>query len=237
VTEVVAWTDGVRRALPEVVFVPGLGAPGYLKPWARDVAGWTRATILDLPGWAWGRARNCPPTVEGVAAAFADWLGATGRRDVLLVGHSTAALAVARATRLVSDGVVFGAVLAGAVFDPTISGPADVARRLLRTAVHESPAEIAAVAPKYVSSGIVPLARVLADAARQRYTVRGRALILCGVHDGLAPPRWVRDLAERSGSDYLLMPGGHNFCFRHPRPAAEALRATAQRWCDQAATG
>src|SRR4051794_41314584 len=64
---------GQCRELPELVFLPGLGAAGYLVPWLRAVAGWTRATVLELPGWRAGRASSCPPTVAGIGMALGSW--------------------------------------------------------------------------------------------------------------------------------------------------------------------
>src|SRR3954468_12815844 len=110
----VAVAGGRGGATPEAVFLPGLGAPGYLMPWVRRVASWTRVTVLDLPGWRWGRARHCPPTLDGVAEAAVAWLG-TRRRPVVLVGHSTAAQSAA----LVADRapeLLAGLVLAGPTF-------------------------------------------------------------------------------------------------------------------------
>jgi pimeloyl-ACP methyl ester carboxylesterase len=112
-----ALTSGELQGPPELVFVPGLGAPGYLAPWARESATWTRATLLDLPGWRAGRPRSCAATLPGVASATAGWLQATDRHHVILLGHSTGAQAVLRTALQVPDRVT-GVVLAGPTFDP-----------------------------------------------------------------------------------------------------------------------
>ena len=75
-------STGVLTGLPEVVIVPGLGAPSYVEPWAREMDRWTRATVLDLPGWRGGRGRASPATIEGVARATSDWLRATDGRHL-----------------------------------------------------------------------------------------------------------------------------------------------------------
>lgn len=114
----------VGRRGPDVVFLPGLGAAGYLVPWTRHTARWTHTTLLDLPGWHRGRARSCPPTLTAVAGATAGWVEMTDRRGVILVGHSTGAQAVLRAAHQ-AHGRVAGVVLAG----PSVrAGRADVAR-------------------------------------------------------------------------------------------------------------
>jgi hypothetical protein len=56
---------------PEVVLLAGLGAPGYLAPWARETSQWSRASIVDLPGWRAGHSQACPPTLAAIAMALA----------------------------------------------------------------------------------------------------------------------------------------------------------------------
>jgi hypothetical protein len=62
---------GDSTEYPEVVILPGLGAPFYVAPWAEQIAGWTRVVVLELPGWRGGRARLSPPSVAGIAEAAA----------------------------------------------------------------------------------------------------------------------------------------------------------------------
>jgi pimeloyl-ACP methyl ester carboxylesterase len=229
--DLVAWSGGgAAEGRPEVVFVPGLGAPGYLLPWARAAAEWAAVTVLDLPGWRWGRARHSAPTVEGIAAATGDWLRWTGRRGVVLVGHSTAAQVVARCEVTLPE-LLAGTVLAGPVFDPTINGVADVLRRLAGTARHESAREVIAVQPHYLHSAGVGLVRMVRDTLGRTYA-RGtvRSLVVTGAEDRFAPPSWARELAARRGAEYRVLPGGHNFCFRHPRAASGALHEAVARW-------
>jgi pimeloyl-ACP methyl ester carboxylesterase len=108
---------GHVRDHPEVVLLAGLGAPGYLAPWARETSQWTRASIVDLPGWCSGHAQACPPTLVAMAMALAHWLEATERRDVVLLGHSTGAQAVLKTAQLVPE-LIRGLVLAGPTLDP-----------------------------------------------------------------------------------------------------------------------
>ena len=227
-------TAGRRGQLPELVFVPGLGAPGYLLPWLRLVASWTEVTVLDLPGWRYGRARSCPPTVAGIGTAVGDWLQATGRRDVVLVGHSTGAQAVLRAA-LDYRPLVAGVVLAGPTFTPAARTVSGLLRGLAATLPRERPGELAAVLPSYLHSGGLPMLRLLRsampDPMEERIgELRMPLLVLTGRADRLADPAWARLLAETGRGSCAVLPGAHNFCYSHPEPAAEQLRAAVGKW-------
>ena len=232
---------GRQRQLPELVFVPGLGAPRYLLPWLRLVAAWTRVTVLELPGWWYGRARSCPPTVAGIGTAVGDWLQATGRRDVVLVGHSTGAQAVLRAA-LDYRPLVAGVVLAGPTFTPAARTVSGLLRALAATLPRERPGELAAVLPRYLHSGGLPMLRLvrsaMADPMEERIGVlRMPLLVLTGRADRLADPDWARQLAETGSGSCVVLPGAHNFCYSHPAPAAEQLRATVGEWLAREGTG
>jgi pimeloyl-ACP methyl ester carboxylesterase len=230
-------TVGTQLGLPEVVLVPGLGAPGYLVPWARELASWTQASILDLPGWRAGRARACPPQLSGIATAIAGWLAATDRREVVLLGHSTGAQAVLQAALRVPDRLA-GVVLAGPTFVPPARFPLRLLARLARTLLHESPAELPAVLPSYLHSGGAALLRLLMSGLRDRPEdsiagLRVPVLILAGEHDRLAPPEWAAELAAlvtQAPATCAVLPGGHNGNFRYPRPAGVAVHDAVSGW-------
>jgi pimeloyl-ACP methyl ester carboxylesterase len=230
---------GTVTDLPEVVLLPGLGAPGYLAPWVREIANWTRATVLDLPGWRWGRATACRPTVAGVGAAAADWLIEQDRRGVVLLGHSTGAQAAARTGLLVPDRLA-GVVLAGPTFDPAARTVATLLRRAVGTLAHERPAELPAVLPSYLHSGGLGLLRFLLDALRDRPEdvvgqLRMPVLVMTGERDGFAPPAWAHHLATVATGRCAVLPGAHNFCFPHPVQADAALRDAVLAWTAPAA--
>lgn len=230
---------GAPTGLPEVVLVPGLGAPGYLVPWVRQIAGWTRATVLDLPGWRWGRATACPATVADIGTAAAQWLTEQDRRDVVLLGHSTGAQAAVRAASLVG-GRLAGLVLAGPTFDPAARTVPRLLRRVAPTLAHERLAELPAVLPSYLHSGGINLLRFLLDALRDRPEDRvGRlrvpVLVMTGEHDGFAPPAWAHQLATVAAGECAVLPGAHNYCFRYPALADAALREAVLAWQGPAA--
>ncbi|MEE6274121.1 alpha/beta fold hydrolase [Georgenia sp. MJ206] len=228
---------GEVRGLPEVVFVPGLGAPGYIAPWARAASAWTRATVLDLPGWHHGRARACEPTVHGLAAGIVRWLEASGKRDVILLGHSTGAQGVLRAALLAPERLA-GVVLAGPTFVPSSRTVPSLVARALTTLPREAGGELPAAVPSYVSSGGVPLLRLLLDAMADRpedaapelRALGIPTLVTTGWRDGFAPAAWSRHLAELAGARAVVLPGAHNACFPYPREADAALREAAEDW-------
>jgi len=222
---------GRSSSAPEVVMLPGLGAPGYLAPWALRTAAWTGVALLDLPGWRRGRAVSCPPTLDGVARATARWLEVTDRRGVVLVGHSTGAQAVLRAALQVPDRVA-GLVLAGPTFDPAARSVLRVLRRAASTVPHEDPRELLAVAPSYLASGLVPLARFIGTALHDRpeeTTARLDlpVLVVTGRRDGFAPPSWARHLARGAFARCVVIPGAHNAPFPHPDLADSAVHEFA----------
>lgn len=217
----------------DVVLVPGLGAPGYLAPWARAIATWTRVALLDLPGWRAGRATSSGPSLDGVADATAGWLEATGRTGVVLAGHSTGAQSVLR-TALQVPGRVAGVVLAGPTFDPAARTVPALLRRIAATIVHERPGELLAVGPSYLSSGGLPLLRFVGTALPDRPEdllprLGAPVLVVTGRRDGLAPPPWARRLASLAGGACVVIPGAHNAPFTHPAAADAVLRDFALR--------
>jgi pimeloyl-ACP methyl ester carboxylesterase len=230
-TPVRALTSGSLRKSTEAVFLPGLGAPGYLAPWARETATWTRVTLLDLPGWRAGSARSCAPSLPAVARMTADWLEATGRDRVVLVGHSTGAQSVLR-TALQVPHRVAAVVLAGPTFDPPARTVSALLGRIGETIVHERPAEALAVGPSYLRSGVLPLLRFVRSALPDRPEdlvprLTMPVLVLTGQRDGLAPPAWAERLAHLARATCVVIPGAHNAPFTAPQIADAALHEFA----------
>jgi pimeloyl-ACP methyl ester carboxylesterase len=218
---------------PRVVFLPGLGAPEYLRPWVALTARWAEAEVLDLPGWRRGRADTCPPTIDGIAGETIRRLAHGTGRPAVLIGHSTAAQCAALVAQAAADRLA-GVVLAAPTFDPAMAGWPGLAGRAVRTARHEKPAELAAVVPRYLRGGVRPVLRLLRDGLRHGAGVYQRVpvpvLVLAGRHDHLAPPEWARRLAGHLGAPVEVLPGGHNFGFTHPPDADAAVRAAVTRW-------
>src|SRR5918998_287185 len=137
-------STGVLSDLPEIVILPGLGAPSYVEPWANELGRWTRATVLDLPGWRAGRGRASPSTVGGVARATTGWLRETDARNVVLVGHSSGAESAIRTALVVPDRLA-GLVLGGPTLQPEARWPGTLVVRFFRTIYHEKWSEVPTV--------------------------------------------------------------------------------------------
>jgi pimeloyl-ACP methyl ester carboxylesterase len=215
------------------VFLPGLGAPGYLRPWVSRTSAWANAEVLDLPGWRGGRATCCEPTIEGIADATIRRLDERAGGPLVLVGHSTGAQAAALVAQRAPHQLA-GVVLAGPTFDPSMRGWPGLLGRALRTLPHETPGELAAVLPKFLRGGVVPVLRLLRDGVRQGAAVyqplQLPVLVLAGQHDYLAPPSWAARLTRQIGAETAIVAGGHNFCFTHPAAADQATRARVMTW-------
>ena len=237
--QVRSFSTGQRRDLPEVVLIPGLGAPSYLYPWMRQLGRWTRATVLDLPGWRGGRGRSSPSTVAAVGAAATRWLEVTDRHDVVLAGHSSGAQSALRTALAVPDRLV-GLVLAGPTLDPRARNPAVLLVRFLDTVAREKLPELPTVLPWYIRSGGLPWLRLARSSVRDRPEdllddVRRPVLILTGDRDRFAPPSWAEQLATLSSAPCLLLPGPHNACFTSPETADAALHQAVLAWASTAA--
>jgi pimeloyl-ACP methyl ester carboxylesterase len=220
--------------LPEVVLLPGLGAPSYLYPWLEQTATWTRGTVLDLPGWRGGRGRSSPSTVEGVGVAAAGWLETRARRDIVLVGHSSGAQSAIHTARLV-PGRLAGLVLVGPTLDPRARHLPNLLVRLLLTVIHERLSELPAVLPWYVRSGGLSWLRLVGSVITDRPENGVRTLdlpvqVLSGELDRFAPPGWSSHLAGLASGRYTMLPGAHNACYTAPRATDAALRAAVVGW-------
>lgn len=227
---------GRRLELPEVVLLPGMGAPGYLAPLTREIAAWTQATLLDLPGWRLGRARGCAPTLTGVAAATARWLETADREGIILLGHGSGAQSVLH-TALLAPERVTGVVIAGCTFDPPPRKFRGLVRRISATLPREAVGEIGIVGPSYLASGGVPFVRFLrtALADRPEDTITKLAmpiLIITGQDDGLAPPSWAQHLAVLASAPFVVTPGAHNAPYTYPEEANVALHQAVERWSE-----
>jgi pimeloyl-ACP methyl ester carboxylesterase len=208
---------------PETIVLPGLGAIDYLAPWLAAARGPT--TVLDLPGYWRGRAHSCRPRITAIATRCADWLTATGRRGVVLAGHSTGAQAAIRVAAQCPDRV--GSLLLVA---PTFVPAARTVRGLLRrgvpTLAREDPQELRSLLPPYLRAGGAPVVELLADGLRDAPEERAAAIrvpvgVLAGRQDLLAPPSWAEELAALAGGRAAVSPGAHNFCYTS---AAELVR-------------
>jgi pimeloyl-ACP methyl ester carboxylesterase len=227
-------TAGRRTGAPEIVLVPGLGAPGYLVPWARRSSAWTRTTILDLPGWQGGHARSCDATLVDTARTAARWLEVTGRRDVVLVGHSTGAQVVLLSALQAEDRLA-GLCLAGPTFAPAARSLPAAARRAVATMCSEPVGAAEIILPSYVRSGGAPLLRFVRTALDDRpedhvRDVAAPVLLMSGRRDPFCPLPWARYLADRAGTVCHELDGGHLAQYGDPNTADDLLHRAVRSW-------
>ena len=228
----VAETYGRLRDHPEIVLLPGLGIRPYLRPLIRAIAGWTRVTLLDLPGWSFGRTPRCAPDVAGIATAAVGWVEATNRRGIVLSGHSTGSQAAVRMA-LAAPGRLAGLVLASPVFDPGGRDLRGLSGRVAATLPHESWSELPVVLPALATSRVRPMWRLMrsGQAEDTEELVARLAVphtIVTGRHDAVAPRWWAERLASYGPAPAGIHAGGHNACFVHPAAVNAALRAAVE---------
>ncbi|MDP9430748.1 MAG: alpha/beta hydrolase, partial [Actinomycetota bacterium] len=86
-----------RDGVPEVVVVPGLAVANYLQPALSELGAWTRAHLVELPGFSGSGEPPHPMDVGQFADAVVQWLAASGLDRVVLAGHSSGTQVAARA--------------------------------------------------------------------------------------------------------------------------------------------
>jgi pimeloyl-ACP methyl ester carboxylesterase len=222
----VRWTDvgglpvrslvaGRRRAPePEVVVVPGLGALGYLLDTVAGCGAWTRAHLLDVPGFG-HRGPRAPARIPDLAEVVAGWLDAAPGGPVVLVGHSTGAQ-VALRVAAAHPSAVASLVLLGPTFPPALRGVPALVGAFLRTAPHERLRELPSVLPYYARGGPLELARMIRSAQRDEpeavaERVSCPVLVVRGEHDACSPRSWTERLAAATGGRSTTVPGAHAF--------------------------
>jgi pimeloyl-ACP methyl ester carboxylesterase len=213
-----SYTAGGGRPGPELVALPGLGAVGYLARWMSACS--SPMTVLDLPGYRYGGAHSCPPRIADIADRCAGWLAATGRRDVVLAGHSTGAQCAVRVAAQCPDRVRFLLLLAP-TFLPAARTVGALLRRAVPTLGNEDPRELRYVMPAYLRGGGWPVLQLIRDGMNDEPEVALGSVavpvgVVTGARDQLAPPDWGQELARIAGGRAAVTPGAHNFCFTHP---------------------
>jgi len=222
---------------PHVVVIPGLGALGYLVPYARAV-GATGAvcTLLDLPGFGTPGGLASRPTIRGIAEAAAAWVRAcTSTGDIVLLGHSTGAQAALHGGLLLQeDRPPTLVVLAG----PTV---APRQRSLLRLACaapaayrFDSPGELV-VLPDLLRTRadlILMLRSAIADRPEDHVrSLRSPLLVTAGSRDAFAPTSWLSAIATAAppscGARVVQLAGSHNNPYTHPSLLAKVVVAAS----------
>jgi pimeloyl-ACP methyl ester carboxylesterase len=225
---------GQQTSSPLVAMLPGLGYSEMLHPLMRQLAAWTRVTLLNLPGWRRQRATTSAPTIAGIAGATADWLRHTSGAPHILLGHSTGAQAALHTAILAPDRVE-ALVLIGPTVAPAARSWPRLIARYCQPLWREPPTELVAVRRSVVAGGISPVARLItsaiADRPEQLITQLSMpTMILTGKHDRVASPTWCRQLADLGGTRLRILPGGHNSCFPYAAMTDQAIREAVKDW-------
>jgi pimeloyl-ACP methyl ester carboxylesterase len=223
-----AHQDGV----PEVVVVHGLAVANYLLPAVRALGDWTRAHLVELPGFSGSGEPPHPMDVGQFADALAQWLDAAGLGDVVLVGHSSGTQVAARvAARGRPD--VRALVLASPTIDPRFRSLPRVLLAWRRNHELEPPDLDVEHTPDRQRAGLrrvrhalrAHLDDALEDVVPQ---VAVPVLVLYGDADRLCTEAWARQLAERAPDGrFATVPGAHSFPWTAPDAWSEPIRRLA----------
>jgi pimeloyl-ACP methyl ester carboxylesterase len=217
--------------VPEVVVVQGMAVADYLMPAVAELGGWTRAHLVELPGFAGSGEPTRALDVPGYAAAVGDWLDQAVRGPVVVVGHSSGTQVAARvAVQRADAGRVVGLVLAS----PTVAPIARPFPRLVlqwqRDGRHEPPGLTESHLREWRRAGLRGLVHLVRVHLRDRIedavaALRVPLLVLRGTEDRLTTASWSRGLAQRvpSGS-YVELPGAHTFVWADPAAWSEPIR-------------
>src|SRR5215210_6215113 len=86
-----------QPGIPEVVLVQGMAVADYLLPGLAAFGGWTRAHLVELPGFGGSGEPPHELSVPEFGQAVADWLTTQPLGPVVLAGHSSGTQVAAEA--------------------------------------------------------------------------------------------------------------------------------------------
>ncbi|MFI6356142.1 alpha/beta fold hydrolase [Streptomyces sp. NPDC050743] len=222
-----------RPDMPEVVLVQGMSVADYLLPGLAALGRWTRAHLLELPGFA---GSGDPPhelDVPEFGRSVTDWLRSRGPARTVLMGHSSGTQVAARAATAAPN--VVALVLASPTVDPFAG---TLPRLLLRWRLdsrHEPSGLSESHRPEWKRAGLrrmVHIARVHAEDDLEDAVARLRVplLVIRGRDDWISTPEWGRRLtALVPDGTYLEVPGAHTFPWPFPDAWSEPVRVLAAR--------
>jgi pimeloyl-ACP methyl ester carboxylesterase len=209
-----------RAGIEPVALVPGLGALGYLLDTLYGCAAWTRAFLLDVPGFGYRGPRPCRAELPDLVNIVTGWLRTVPEHRVVLFGHSTGAQIALRAATAAPESVA-ALVLAGPTLPPALRRLSALAAAFTRKSRYEPLGLILVTWPYYLRGGSRELLRYVRSAQRDEPerligAVSCPVLVLRGRHDAFAPEPWVAQLAASTRNGRLVTtPGAHTFPYRH----------------------
>ena len=223
-----------RDGLPEVVVVPGLAVADYLQPAVCELGAWTRAHLVELPGFSGSGEPPHPLDVGQLADAVVQWLDAGGLGRVVLAGHSSGTQVAAHvAARRPPD--VRALVLASPTMDPRFRSTRRILLAWRRNHGLELPSLDEQHTPERQRAGWrrvrhalkVHLADRLEDVVPQ---VPVPVLVLHGDQDRLCTEDWARELSELApDGHFCAVPGAHSFVWTAPGAWSAPIEELARR--------
>ena len=215
-------TSGTPRdGVPEVVVVPGLAVADYLQPALCELGSWTRAHLVELPGFSGSGEPPHPLDVGQFTDAMVQWLDASGLGGVVLAGHSSGTQVAARvAVRRPRE--VRALVLASPTIDPRFRSLRRVLLAWRRNHALEPPSLDAQHTSERQRAGLrrvrhalsAHLADALEDVVPQ---VQVPVLVLHADQDRLCTQAWARELAALAPDGrFCAVPGAHSFVWTAP---------------------
>ncbi|MEH0820737.1 alpha/beta hydrolase [Micromonospora sp. CPCC 205714] len=223
-----------RSDVPELVLVQGMGVADYLMPGLNALGRWTRAHLVELPGFAGSGEPPHELTVAEFGDTVADWLAAQRLGPVLLAGHSSGTQVAAQAA--VGHPDVHGVVLASPTVDPVARGPLRLFIRWRLDGRREPPGLTESHRPEWKRAGLarmLHLARAHLDHTIEEPVTRLEVplLVIRGRDDVISTSRWGRQLAALPPTgEYVEVAGAHTFPWLDPKAWSEPMRRFATRF-------
>jgi pimeloyl-ACP methyl ester carboxylesterase len=217
-----------RPGVPEVVLVQGMAVADYLLPGLAAWGEWTRAHLVELPGFAGSGEPPHELSVPEFGRAVADWLAAQRLPSVVLAGHSSGTQVAAEAAA--SRPGVSGLVLASPTVDPVARGLIRLIIQWRRDGRYEPPGLTESHKPEWKRAGARRLVHVVRAHLRHAIEEPLRRLdvpllVLRGHDDRLSTPDWARRLTTIvADGRYVEVPGAHTFPWRDPHSWSEPVR-------------
>jgi pimeloyl-ACP methyl ester carboxylesterase len=219
--------------VPEVVLVQGMAVADYLLPGLAALGKWTRAHLLELPGFAGSGDPPHPLDVVEYGDAVAVWLDRVELQQVVLMGHSSGTQVAARAAAR-RPPAVRAVVLASPTLDPRVRGWLRLLIAWRRDGQREPPGLNESHKPEWKRAGLrrllhtvrIHLADHLEDVVPQ---LPVPVLVLHGGLDRLCTEEWARRLADLAHDGrFASMPGAHTFPWADREAWSEPVRRLAR---------
>ncbi|MGY1593883.1 alpha/beta fold hydrolase [Geodermatophilus sp. SYSU D00708] len=222
-----------RDGVPQVVVVPGLAVANYLQPAVRELGRWTRAHLVELPGFSGSGEPPHPMDVPQFADAVVQWLDASGLDRVVLAGHSSGTQVAARVAARRPPSVR-ALVLASPTMDPRFRSTRRILLAWRRNHELEPKSLDEQHTPERQRAGLrrvrhalrVHLADALEDVVPQ---VPVPVLVLHGDQDRICTQAWARELSDLAPDGrFRAVPGAHSFVWTAPAAWSEPIERLAR---------